>query len=50
MHDTWYDGQISIMNGMKSAFGAVTCCPVSCLRLGRSHLCHVWMLGLMTNS
>lgn len=27
MQDTWYDGQFSIMKGMESAFGTVTCCP-----------------------
>jgi len=27
MQDTWYDDQFSIMKGMESAFGTVTCCP-----------------------
>ena len=27
MQDTWYDGQYSIMKGMESAFGTVSCCP-----------------------
>ena len=27
MQDVWYDGQFSIMKGMESAFGTVTCCP-----------------------
>jgi cellulose synthase/poly-beta-1,6-N-acetylglucosamine synthase-like glycosyltransferase len=27
MQDTWYDGQFSIMKGMESSFGSVTCLP-----------------------
>ncbi len=27
MQDTWYDGQYSIMKGMESAYGTVTCLP-----------------------
>jgi glycosyltransferase involved in cell wall biosynthesis len=34
LQETWYDGQFSVMKGMESAFGTVTCCPAYLLLTG----------------